>query len=139
MPAAAPNLGVEDHEVAGVEVALLEVKRTSGDTLTIKWQYRNKTQEEKKLTKSAFSWSDPFLLSYDAYLIDPVNKKKYLLLKDAEGTPIAARHGRNQDITVGGGQNLSTWAKFPTPPSDVTRISIYIPKVAPFEDIPISQ
>ena len=42
-------LGVQDHEVEGVEVALLQVKRNSDGTLTIRWQYRNKTNETKSL------------------------------------------------------------------------------------------
>lgn len=142
-PAVAPvapaptGLGTQDHEISGVEVVLLEVKRTSGDSITVKWLYRNKTQQDKTLSTSSASWVDPYRLSYEAYLIDPVNKKKYLVLKDAEGKPIAARHGSS--ISVPAGQLLNTWAKFPAPPADVTKISIYIPHVAPFEDIPISQ
>lgn len=131
------GLGTQDHEVSGVEVVLVEVKRTSGDSVTIKWLYRNKTQQDKTLSTATSSWVDPYRLSYEAYLIDPVNKKKYLVLKDAEGKPIAARHASN--ISVPAGQLLNTWAKFPAPPADVTKISIYIPHVAPFEDIPISQ
>jgi len=132
------GLGIQDHEIEGVEVILMEVKRTSGDTITVKWRYRNKTKENKELLKSSSSWSDAYRFSLNAYLIDPVNKKKYLVLKDEKGNPIAARHELKQlVITLAPGQTISTWAKFPAPPAQVEKISIYIPSVPPFEDIPI--
>ena len=134
------GLGVQDHEIEGVEVVLLEVKRTSGDTITVKWKYRNKTKENKELVKSTSSWSDAYQFSLNAYLIDPVNKKKYLVLKDEKGNPVAARHELKQlVITLAPGQTISTWAKFPAPPAQVEKISIYIPSVPPFEDIPITK
>ena len=43
-------LGVGVHEVTGVEVALTQVQRASGDTLTVRWSYRNRTQEAKPVT-----------------------------------------------------------------------------------------
>jgi hypothetical protein len=134
------GLGVQDHEIEGVEVVLLEAKRTSGDTITVKWKYRNQTKEKKELVKSTSSWSDAYRFSLDAYLIDPLNKKKYLVLKDEKGNPIATRHELKQlVITLAPGQTISTWAKFPAPPAQVEKISIYIPSVSPFEDIPISK
>jgi len=134
------GLGVQEHEVGGVDVVLLEVKRTSGDTLTLKWQFRNKTQESKDLTKGGGSWSDPYLLSLSAYLIDPANRKKYLLVKDESGNPIAAKHETKQwHISLAPGQTLTTWAKFPAPPANVEKVSVYLPGVVPFEDIVISK
>ena len=134
------GLGVQEHEMGGVDVVLLEVRRTSGDTITIKWKYRNKTKENKELVKSTSSWSDAYRFSLDAYLVDPVNKKKYLVLKDEKGNPIAARHELKQmSLSLAPGQTLTTWAKFPAPPASVEKISVYIPAVPPFEDIPISK
>jgi len=140
------TLGSQEHEVGGVDVILLEVKRTSGDSLTLKWQYRNKTQEVKELGKGTASWSDAYRLSLDAYLVDPVNKKKYLILKDEKGNPIAATHElkwwpefKRNFIGLSGGQSLTTWAKFPAPPPNVEKISVFIPGAPPFEDVPLSR
>src|SRR5262249_42044317 len=112
-PNAAPaaTLGVQEHEIGGVEVALLEVKRTSGDTLTLKWQYRNKSRESKNLTPGDISG---YGLAKDHYLIDPVNRKKYLIVKDAENHPVAA----HPDNHIGAGQTVTMWAKFPAPPPE---------------------
>ena len=142
-PAAAPvavsapaGLAVQEHEMGGVDVALLEVKRTSGDTLTLKWQYRNKTREEKRMVEN--NWPT-YQLSQDVYLIDSVNKKKYFVVRDSAGTPIAANQAGPRELMLAGGQTLTTWAKFPAPPPEVPTISIFIPHVPPFEDVPIGK
>jgi hypothetical protein len=136
-PQVTSGLGTSDFEVAGVEVTLLELKRTSGDTLTARWRYRNIDKDCKQLTK-ATGWTDPWRLAWDSYLIDGTNKKKYMILKDTEGKPIAAAHGSGA-IKLAGGQTLNTWAKYPAPPENVQKVSAYLPGVAPFEDVPISK
>jgi len=138
-PVAAPTgLGVQEHDVGGVDVVLLEVKRTSGDTLTLKWRYRNKTSEKKVLVGFSASWFDKYRLSAETYLIDSVNKKKYLVIKDGDDHPIVATQD-TQGVTLDAGQTLTTWAKFPAPPPEVPTISIFIPHVPPFEDVPIGK
>src|SRR5438270_7658535 len=147
--AAAPNapaaptppptvLGTGDHEVSGVEVTLLELKRTSGDTLTARWRYRNTNAEQKALTKGT-GWTDSWALSMDSYFVDSSNKKKYLVVKDSSGQPLAGSHGGSGSIKIGAGQTITTWAKYPAPPESVQKVTLYIPGVAPFEDIPISR
>ncbi len=122
-------LGVGVHEVTGVEVALTQVQRASGDTLTVRWSYRNRTQEAKPVTDEIG----------ETYLVDPINKKKYLMVRDANDLPVGGQDG--DPNRVGGlpaGQTLTAWAKFAAPADDVERISVYIPNVPLFEDIPIS-
>ncbi|MBE3096222.1 MAG: hypothetical protein IMZ44_03715 [Planctomycetes bacterium] len=128
---------VQDYEIAGVQVALVEVKRTSGDTVTVKWQYRNTTDQEIKISKGGSSWSDVYQLTADAYLIDAVNKKKYLVIKDSQNYWVASKHGDWQGATIGPGQSLNAWAKFPAPPAAVETIAVNIPGTAPFEGVPI--
>ena len=135
--AQAAGLGTSDYEVSGVEVTLLELKRTSGDTITARWRYRNTEKDKKELTK-ATGWTDAWRLAWDSYLIDSTNKKKYMVLKDSEGKPIAASHGSGS-IKLDGGKTLSTWAKYPAPPDNVQKITLYLPGVAPFEDVPIAK
>jgi hypothetical protein len=113
---------------------LLEVKRVSGGALTIRWRVVNGTGAPGGLTGAAgkkihytFHWDD-------LYYIDPAENKKYQFLTDAAGNRIL-------DVSEGDyapGQQRVQWAKFPAPPASSTKISIAIPKFAPFEDIPIS-
>ncbi len=127
---------VQDHET-GVEVTLVDVRRTGGDSVTVKWRYRNTQPAEVKIAKGGSSWVDPYRLTMEAFLVDPVNKKKYLVITDAEKIPLTSRHGDWQGVTLASGQTLSAWAKFPAPPADVEKITVTIPGVAPFEDVPI--
>ena len=77
----------------GVQVTLIEVRRTSGDTLTVRWRQTNTSKEDRKISKGGSSWSDVYQLTGDAYLVDPVNKRKYLVVKDAENAPVTSKHG----------------------------------------------
>lgn len=141
-PAASPagaapaNSFVQDHE-SGVEVTLVEVRRTPGESVTVKWRYRNTLPNEVKIAKGGSSWSDAYQLTMGAFLIDPVNKKKYLVITDAEKTPLTSKHGDWQGVTLAPGQVLSAWAKFPAPPAGVEKVTVTLPGVAPFEDVPI--
>ncbi len=61
--------------------------------------------------------------------------KKYLILKDSEGAPLAPG-GLTADLEAG--QTHLWWAKFPAPPPEVGTINLIIPSVLPFEDLPIT-
>ena len=127
-PATAQPIAVEDYQEAGVQVALLDVRRTSGDTVTVRLQLRNTT--DKDVSNRDF-YSSYFV---DAmYLIDGSSKKKYLVVRDAENKPVGF-YGQSQTIPAKG--TLSVWARFPTPAS--AKIMVSVPGAAPFEDVPIN-
>ncbi len=136
-----PPIAVSDHEVDGVEVALLSVKRISDGTLTVKWEYRNKANEAKRLGESfdGMGWSEPYSLVYHAYLVDARNRTKYPVLKDAKGNLLAGKHGPGKIVVLGPGRTVAAWAKFAAPPADVRKISVFIPGAQPFEDVPIAE
>lgn len=136
-----PAIAVGDYEVPGVEVALLSVKRVSDGSLTVKWEYRNKTDSPKKLGES-FKSSDrnkPYCLVYNAYLVDARNKMKYPVAKDARGDLVAGKHGGHKNVFVlAPRKTLETWAKSLAVHAGVRKISVFIPGVQPFEDVAIS-
>lgn len=134
------NLGTQEHEVGGVDVTLLEVKRSTGSDVTVKWQYHNKSKETKQLTKQRTGWMDPYRLSSDSYLADPEGRVKYPVLKDSDRRPIASRNGSpNQYITIRPGQTISVWARYGQVRENLAKISFFLDGVAPFEDVPISK
>ena len=49
-------LAVEPYELDGIEVALMHVKRASGDTLNIYWTMINQSSEEKTLINCSTAW-----------------------------------------------------------------------------------
>jgi hypothetical protein len=139
-PAAAPALAVQEHEMGGVDVAITELKRTSGDTLTMKWEFRNKTQE-KKILATGGGFSAPYRLAKEAFLLDMKNRKRYLVVENGEYYPLARKHPTTSEgsIVVEPGQTLTTWAKFPAPPAEVTAVDVQLPQVPPFDAVPIGQ
>jgi hypothetical protein len=118
---------------------LLEVKRVSGGALLVRWRVVNaagqpggaggfaSTAGGKKIAYN-FSWDQLFV-------IDPAENKKYLVLTDSN-------NGRIAEVFEGeiapGAQRID-WAKFPAPPAGSTKVSVTIPKFAPFEDVPVAQ
>ncbi len=134
------GLAVQELEVGGVAVVFLEVKRTAGNTMTVRWKYVNKTQDKKQLTHTRTGWLDPYRLSYGAYIIDNVDKTKYNLVTDASKHPVAGVHGnQNSYIFLGPNQTLVTWAKFPEVPANTEKVTVFIPGALPFEDVPVGK
>jgi hypothetical protein len=121
-------IAVEDHEVSGVQVALMDVRRTSGDTVTVRVQFRNTT--DKELTNSIFSSSN---IVGDMYLVDGASKKKYLVVRDAENKPVGY-YGPSQ--TIPAKAVVQVWGRFPVPVSP--KIMVSVPGVPPFEDVPVN-
>lgn len=129
-PSAASPLAVEEHSISGIQIALMDVRRTSGDTVTVRWQYRNTLTSGQDVDEL---WQN-YVIADRVYLIDPGNKKKYLVVRDAANTPVASQH-TNRHIAAG--KSTGSWAKFPAPPADVATITVAIPNAPPFEDVPI--
>jgi hypothetical protein len=123
---------VEDTEWDGVKAELISVERTSGNMLTVKFKYMNTGSAKVEIAKLG-QYSHDNVLDH-VYYIDANNKKKYLVVKDAEGKAL----GTNlRYLTLAAGESKAAWGKFPEPPADIQKISIYLPGAPPFEDVPI--
>ena len=132
-------IAVHEHEVDGVDVALMDVRRVTSDTVTVKWEYRNKTKVSQALATKSTGWGDPYRLSWSTYLADEEGKVKFPLLRDSEGRPIAAVHGTPvHDITVGPLKTLRTWAKYQVS-ADVKNVTVFLTGVEPFENVAIGE
>jgi hypothetical protein len=55
-------------------------------------------------------------------------------LTDSENNKILDVFWGNFDT----GQQHLNWAKFPAPPATSSKITVVVPKFAPFEDVPVS-
>ncbi len=131
-----PCCGVHAYEVDGVEVALMTVERTNPNEITVRWQYRNTTAEPKNLGESfrGMGSSEAFSLVWDAYLVDPIARVKYPILKDSRGTPVAASHAGRKVVTLAGKGTTSVWAKFAVP-AGAGKLTVYLPGTEPFENV----
>ena len=129
-PAAKPM--VEEAEWPGVTAELTSVERSSGNMLTIKFKYTNAGSDKVEIARLG-QYSHDNVLDH-VYYIDAKNQKKYLVVKDAEKKAL----GTNlKYFTLAPGESKAAWGKFPEPPADVQKISIYLPGAPPFEDVPI--
>ena len=136
---AEPCCGVHAYEIDGVEVALMSVERNNPNEITVRWQYRNTTEEPKKIGESfhGMGSSEAFSLVWDAYVVDPIAKVKYPILKDNKGTPVGARHDGRKTVTLAGTQTKAVWAKFQVPEGH-GKLTVYLPGTEPFENVNVS-
>jgi hypothetical protein len=78
-------------------------------------------------------------LAYETYLADEEGKTEFPVLRDTEGVPIAAVHGKPvDDIAVAPQKPLKTWAKYRVP-ADVKRVSVFLTGVEPSENAAIAE
>jgi hypothetical protein len=143
-PAAAPMSGqnpIASAQYSGdpdLRADLMEVKRNSGGSLTAKWRVVNTSGGSGQSGLVAGSSGKEIYYNFawdDLYYIDPAENKKYNFLKDAEGKRIV-------DVFEGSykpGQQRLNWAKFPAPPAGSKKVTIAVPKFAPFEDVPVAE
>ena len=137
----APSVAViatADGEKAGTRVDITELKRSSGNTLTLKFVMVN---DSDKGLGFGYDFGDKdnsikdFASIGGVNLVDGAGKKKYFVVRDTENNPVCSRDLK--DMPPRGRANL--WAKFPAPPDDVQKISIVIPHFGPIDDAPISR
>jgi hypothetical protein len=132
-------LGVRKYEVAGVEVILTELKRTSGDTLTARWQYCNGTAQTVTFRQEGcVGMGCTYTPAFGMHFLDGATRQKHEMLKDDKGSLVADLHPSNK-MQVGPSQIFTTWAKFNAPPASSSVVTVIIPGAnEPFEDVPIT-
>src|SRR5688572_12651346 len=130
-PALAETVATADGEQSGVRIDITELKRTSGDTVMLKFTLVNDSGAEVS-PYNLFNRNDVS----DVHLIDAAGKKKYPTITDSSGKCVCAG---NLEHSFPGGQNsMNLWARFPAPPADVKEVSVVFPHFIP-TDAPISK
>ena len=135
---AAEPIAKSDGDISGARVEVMELKRSSGGTLTLKFvMYNDDPSKSIPFNKRDFG-DQKMQADYGSvggvHLIDAANKKKYLVVRDSAQNCVCSR---DLDPIKPGGK-ASLWAKFPAPPEDVKKVSIVVPHFIPMDDVPIS-
>jgi len=136
-PAAAPAPVLASAEFNGdpqIRADLLEVKRASGGSLTVRWRLVNTAGQAQGMVATqakgvyyTYEWNQ-------LYYTDPAENKKYSFLQDTQQNRLVqVFHG-----TLEPGQQKGNWAKFPAPPATSKKITVHIPNFPPFEDVPVA-
>jgi hypothetical protein len=114
------------HQAPGVRVEVRELKRTSGDTLTLRAVVVNNSDKKFRVADGT-SLSVP-----NIYLLDAANKRKYTVARDEKKKCICS-----PSPEVKARSRAEIWAKFGAPPEGVQKITVVIPLFAPLENVPI--
>ena len=69
------------------------------------------------------------------HLIDPINKKKYFVLRDTANKCVCSGYLPRLNVA----ERVTSWARFPAPPEDVRKISVVIPSFPPIDDVAIAR
>ena len=132
-------LATTDGEYPDVRLEVTELKRTSGNTLTLKFTIINDSSEAMGYSynfgeEGKYGTSD-FGSIGGVNLVDAAGKKKYLVLRDSNGKCVCSRDLKE----IEPGSRAKLYAKFPAPPEDVEKITVEIPHFIPMDDVPISK
>ncbi|MEX0805425.1 MAG: hypothetical protein WD688_19225 [Candidatus Binatia bacterium] len=133
---AKPALATADGETPEARVEVQELKRVSGGTVMLRFTMINDGDKTLNVGYDfgAGSTSDIGTVG-GVHLIEPVGKKKYLVVRDSESKCDCSRGVR--DIAAKSRVNL--WARFPAPPDNVEKIGVVIPHFSPMDDVPIGR
>ena len=130
-------IATSDGEKSGTRVEITELKRSSDNTVTLKFVMVDDSDKPIGFGYD-FGDRDNQIIDHSSIggvnLVDSTGKKKYFVVRDTESHCVCSRDVK--DIAPGSRANL--WAKFPAPPEDVQKISVVIPHFAPLDDVPIS-
>jgi hypothetical protein len=131
-----PVLATSDGDKPGIRVEVVELKRTSGDTVNVKFAMINDSDKDMGFSYDFGEGSTSDIGTVGGtHLVDAEGKKKYFVVRDTEGACLCSR-GLS---TIKPKTRANLWAKFPAPPDDVQKITVVIPHFTPMDDVPISR
>jgi hypothetical protein len=129
----AKPLQVQETSIEGVNAELVEVVRKEG-VLTVKLRYRNTGSQPAKLALlKEFREADKY------YVV--AGSTKFLVLKDSQKVPVMSTLDNYGGLAVElkpAGSYLF-WAKYPAPPAEAKKLTLFTPQTPPFEDVPIAE
>lgn len=133
---AGPALATSDGDKPGIKVEVVELKRTSGNTVNLKFAMINDSDKDMGFGYDfgEGSTSDIGTVA-GAHLVDAEGKKKYFVVRDTEGACLCSRGLTSIKPMT----RANLWAKFPAPPDDVQKITVVIPHFTPMDDVPVGR
>jgi hypothetical protein len=133
---AGPVLASTEGDKPDIRVEVVELKRTSGDTVNLKFTMINDSDQEMDFGYDFGEGSTTDISTVaGAHLIDAAGKKKYFVVRDTENACVCSRGLKSIKPKT----RANLFAKFPAPPEDVQKITVVIPHFTPMDDVPISR
>lgn len=120
---------VGEGERSGTKIVVKDVKRDEGGTVTLRFQMSSDNEPPEGIYSVLGGYLDDRV-----HLIDAANKKKYLAVKDASGKCLCTEIKGNVEKD----KPVNLWAKFPSPPTTVQKITVVVSGFEPIESVPIT-
>jgi hypothetical protein len=122
--------------IPGFSIVIQDLKRDQANSVTLRFQMINNSDKPVGL---GGKFKDPASKGGGndiggVHLIDNVNKKKYLAVRDTAGKCACA-----EIKNLGKGEKASLWAKFAAPPDNVDKITVVVPDFQPVDNVPITR
>src|SRR4051812_43252605 len=119
----------------GYRAEAVDLKRdgTGGLTLTLKL-YNGREKEADLACELRADGGEGCKQISGVYLIDGANKKRYLVMRDADGKCICT--DTLSHVEPEG--SVTVWAKFPAPPDEVGKMTIIVPLFLPLDGVAVS-
>jgi len=132
----AKALAAADGEKPGTRIELLELKRVTGGTVMLRFAIINDGNQPLKFGYDfAQQGTKDFANVGGTYLLDPVGKKKYLVVRDSQGNCDCSKGLKELAVK----QRVNVWARFPAPPDNVDKIGVVVPHFSPMDDVPLGR
>jgi hypothetical protein len=131
--ALAEAIAVADGERSGVRADIMELKRSSGDTVTLRFTLVNESGGRLSIKDDPLGGNHRD--AREVHLINAAGQKKYLVLTDSANNCVCSAQ---LPFNIESGSSLNLWARFPAPPADVAEVSVIVPRFIPV-DVPISE
>lgn len=134
-PAAQPEESTEVLAVlkgqSGLRLTINSAKRDSGGFLTVTGQLKN-TSDSPAVIPAHVSGDETEILKHGtslggATLVDSAGKKRYYVLRDTEGRPLAA----SGLSSLAADAYITVFAQFPSPPSTTSEVNFQLPTFSP--------
>jgi hypothetical protein len=119
----------------GVHIEIRDLIRGAGGVVTLRLRIVNTSAEAFRGGCAMYdkSHKDECGTFSGVYLLDTPNRKKYLVVRDADGQCVC---GVVDDIDAGKQMNL--WATFPAPPPEVESVTVVVPLFEPVAGVPVT-
>ncbi|MEX0804868.1 MAG: hypothetical protein WD688_16360 [Candidatus Binatia bacterium] len=129
-------LATADGEKPGTRIEVQELKRVSGGTVMLRFAIINDGDQPLNFGYDFGDRGTKDIANVGGtHLLDPVGKKKYLVVRDSQGNCDCSKGLKTLAVK----QRVNVWARFPAPPDAVDKIGIVIPHFSPMDDVSLGR
>jgi hypothetical protein len=116
---------------SGLRLTINSAQRDSGGFLTVTGKLKN-TSDSAAIIPPEARGNETEILKHGtslggATLVDSAGKKRYYVLRDTEGRPLAT----SALSSLAAGAQVTVFAQFPSPPSTTSEVSFQLPTFSP--------